>query len=66
MVNQFTPKESWVLAHFGVCPICGNKYEGYPAISRKDNKTPICPDCGVREALTSFVSYMNTGGTVNG
>ena len=59
MGNQFTLKESWVLSHFGVCPICGNKYEGYPAISRKDNKTPICPDCGVKEALEVFNQYMS-------
>lgn len=43
-----------------VCPICGNKYEGYPAISRKDNKTPICPDCGVKEALEVFNQYMSS------
>lgn len=60
MGNQFTPKESWVLAHFNVCPICGNKYEGYPAISRKDNKTPICPDCGVKEALEVFNQYVSS------
>lgn len=36
------------------CPHCGAKYEGYPAISRRDNKTPICPDCGTREALESI------------
>lgn len=60
MGNQFTLKESWVLAHFSVCPTCGNKYEGYPAISRKDNKTPICPDCGVKEALEVFNQYMSS------
>lgn len=60
MKNQFTAKESWVLAHFGVCPICGNKYEGYPAISREDNKTPICPDCGVKEALEVFNQYVSS------
>ena len=34
-----------------VCPICGQAYSGWPAISRTDNKTPICPDCGIRQAL---------------
>lgn len=33
------------------CPICGKEYRERPAISRKDNKTPICPDCGTLEAL---------------
>lgn len=37
-----------------VCPKCGKAYHGYPAISRKDNRTQICPDCGVREALTGM------------
>ena len=34
-----------------ICPICGKEYEDRPAISRKDNKTEICPDCGTLEAL---------------
>ena len=33
------------------CPQCGKTYLGRPAISRTDNATPICPDCGTREAL---------------
>ena len=36
------------------CPKCGIEYQGYPALSRKDNKTPICPDCGTREALETI------------
>ena len=35
----------------GICPKCGRVYLGYPAISRIDNKTEICPDCGIGEAL---------------
>ena len=38
----------------GICPKCGLPYEGRPAFSRDDNKTLICPDCGVREALESI------------
>ena len=34
-----------------VCPLCGKAYTGHPALSRKDNTTPICPDCGTLEAL---------------
>lgn len=33
------------------CPYCGSEYIGVPALSRKDNETMICPDCGTREAL---------------
>ena len=34
-----------------VCPLCGRTYTEVPALSRKDNATPICPDCGTLEAL---------------
>ena len=34
-----------------VCPKCGKTYRGRPALSREDDKTLICPDCGTREAL---------------
>ncbi len=37
-----------------VCPRCGQTYRGVPALSRKDNETLICPDCGTREALESI------------
>lgn len=34
-----------------ICPKCGREYSAPPAISRKDNKTEICPVCGMVEAL---------------
>ena len=37
-----------------VCPICGEEYNTPPALSRADGKTLICPDCGIREALSSI------------
>lgn len=37
-----------------LCPLCGKEYIKPPAISRRDNTTPICPDCGIREALESI------------
>ena len=37
-----------------VCPLCGKIYHGHPALSRKDNETLICSDCGTREALTGM------------
>lgn len=36
------------------CPLCGAVYAGHPALSRTDNRTLICPDCGVRQALDSI------------
>lgn len=37
-----------------VCPLCGQEFEGVPALSRADNETLICPDCGTRQALESI------------
>ena len=37
-----------------VCPRCGQTYTAPPALSRLDNRTLICPDCGTREALESI------------
>lgn len=36
------------------CPKCGKIYSGVPALSRTDNITLICPDCGTRESLESI------------
>ena len=36
------------------CPKCGKEYTGRPALSRADNKTMICPDCGIHEALENI------------
>ena len=36
------------------CPKCGKEYQEYPALSRIDNKTEICPECGMKEALEAF------------
>ena len=36
-----------------VCPKCGQAYTERPAYSRVDG-SPICPDCGTREALESL------------
>lgn len=36
------------------CPECGKEFAGRPALSRKDNSTLICPDCGIRQALSAI------------
>lgn len=41
-------------ARIRICPRCGNAYHGVPSLSRADNETLICPDCGTREALESI------------
>ena len=37
-----------------ICPICQRQYDEYPALSRKNNRTEICPDCGMAEAFEAF------------
>lgn len=37
-----------------ICPKCGKTYTGHPALSRVDNRTTICSDCGIREALSTL------------
>lgn len=38
------------------CPTCKGYYADYPALSRGDNATKICPRCGIREAIECFIS----------
>ena len=42
-----------------ICSICGREYTDYPALSRRDNTTEICPACGVNEALDDFFNNSN-------
>lgn len=44
-----------------ICPKCGREYEGYPALSRVDNKTEICSECGMREALDEYFASIKGG-----
>ncbi len=36
------------------CPICKREYTEPPALSRVDNASDICPDCGMMEALAAM------------
>lgn len=38
------------------CSKCDEYYTGYPALSREDNKTEICPECGIEEAISTYIS----------
>jgi RNA polymerase subunit RPABC4/transcription elongation factor Spt4 len=38
------------------CPICGKIYTDYPALSRTDNYTDICPQCGINEAMEKYTN----------
>ena len=36
------------------CPKCDKDFYDTPALSREDNKTEICPECGMKEALEAY------------
>jgi hypothetical protein len=38
------------------CPVCHTYFTDYPSLSRKDNDTLICSQCGMNEAM---VEYLN-------
>lgn len=40
------------------CPKCKKGYNGYPALSRADNCTAICPRCGETEAFAQLKGIM--------
>ena len=42
------------ISRLAICPRCGKPYYEPPALSREDNETLICPDCGTRQALQSI------------
>jgi hypothetical protein len=48
------------------CPRCHMLFTGYPAISRVDNTTEICSDCGIAEALEGLVRSPYRVGDVPG
>ena len=38
------------------CPRCGSKDMDYSALSRSDNKTNVCSDCGQWEAIYRWLN----------
>lgn len=40
------------------CPKCGKMFKGVGAISRRDNKTEICSECGTKEAFEDFYKHI--------
>ena len=41
-----------------LCPICNKELGQYPALSKKDNETKICSNCGMLEALEAFNKHL--------
>ena len=44
-----------IMRLMNVCPRCKREIKGYPALSRKDNETEICSNCGTAEALSDHI-----------
>lgn len=47
------------------CPKCGKTYTDFPALSRKDNKTYICPQCGGKEAMEDYLKSLKEDNSVD-
>lgn len=62
MEKQIEKNKDIILAvsedEYRICPICDRQIIGYPALSRKDNKSEICSDCGQVEALEAFAKII--------
>lgn len=41
------------------CPKCNGPLGNRPALSRRDNKTDICADCGMKEAIKDVEKMVN-------
>ena len=55
--NKILGETNYYIGLTKVCARCGNAIIGYPAISRKDNKTEICSNCGTLEALEDLMEH---------
>ncbi len=42
-----------------ICASCNQEIHGYPATSRKDNKTVICTTCALLEALHDLAAWQS-------
>ena len=43
------------------CPRCDSAMITFPALSRRDNKTDICSDCGTAEAMEDYTQQPYDG-----
>ena len=42
----------------GICNITKSYDEDFPALSRKDNKTDLCSQCGQNEAMNEYMESL--------
>lgn len=58
-VNEVNGETKYYIGAAKICPKCKGYIVGHPALSRVDNRTEICSDCGLLEALEAFINYKN-------
>ena len=46
---------------YDACPRCNSAITTFPALSRRDNKTDICSDCGTAEGLEDYANQPYDG-----
>ena len=63
--RKITGKTNYYVGIAKICPRCEQPITGYPALSRKDNKTEICSNCGNLEAVEDFINRKETKKWVN-
>lgn len=47
------------------CPRCGNEYDELLSLSRIDNKTMICDECGIAEAIEDYLGGIEALSIIN-
>ena len=57
--NKVNGETKYYIGAAKICPKCKGDIVGHPALSRVDNRTEICSDCGLLEALEAFINYKN-------
>ncbi|MCW2763829.1 MAG: hypothetical protein JWR85_4030 [Marmoricola sp.] len=66
-MTTMDPEQQDPNARYGICPRCGEKTlrldrPALNALSRTDNQTYVCSDCGTNEALEDFARGMSRQG----
>ena len=58
-ILEHSSKDKWSKNQsINPCPHCGRLIGKHPAVSRRDNKTDVCSNCGTREALEDWEKHM--------
>ena len=59
--NELIKEDKMKEEDYGTCPRCEKEITTFPALSRRDNKTDICSNCGQTEAMEDYYKERWTG-----